>query len=136
MDTKKIMQCKFYLKLDLDSKHFPLPLDVRFIDGKIWELVSPFTYVRDCREKIDVPTGYLTNMASIPKFAWGWIGSPTGEYGAAAVIHDWCCQYEPWPRAKSDMIFYEAMRDSQVSYFKRSIMYLAVRIWGIIIPTL
>jgi len=112
------------------NKHFPLPLDVRFIDGRMWELLAPFEYHRDNGEIIRVFAKFRFDFASIPKPFWSLIGSPTGRYGPAALIHDFLCEYALWPRAKTDRIFLEAMRDCGVPYLKRMIIYYAVRLWS------
>jgi len=99
----------------------------------MWELLAPFQYNRDNGEVIIAPTGFKTDYASKPAFCLSWIGSPTDEAGAAAVIHDFLCEKATWGRAKTDRIFYEAMRDSDVSYLKRTVMYWAVRLHDIIL---
>lgn len=116
--------------INFDKKYFPLPLIVRFIDGQMWELLQPFEYHRDNGEIIRVPVEFLFDFASIPKVFWSWIGAPTGEYGPAALIHDYCIDVDLFPRSKTDRIFLEAMRDLRISYLKRMIMYCAVRIWS------
>ena len=112
-----------------DKKYFPLPLRLDFVNGVIWILLSDFEYHRKCGDIIKVPTGFRTDGASIPKVAWSWIGHPLGEYAPASVIHDFCCEHATWPRAKTDRIFLEAMRDCGVSYLKRQTMYIFVRLW-------
>lgn len=111
------------------EEHFPYPLVVKFIDGRAWELVEKFEYHRDCGEIIAIPKGLLFDFASIPQPFWSWIGSPTGEYGPAAVIHDYLCDKATWPISKTDYIFLEAMTVLKVNWFKRRIMYAAVRIF-------
>lgn len=113
--------------LQLDEKHFPLPLCVEWLDGKKWKLLSPFSYHRDSSEVITAPEGYITDFGSKPKITWFWVGSPTDEAGPAYIIHDWCCDHATWPISKTDHIFLEAMKVLKVNWFKRTIMYLAVR---------
>ena len=115
------------LTLNLETKHFPYPLIVEFVDGKIWKLVEDFQYIRDCGEVITVPKGFLFDFASIPRFCWGWIGSPTGEYGPAALIHDFLCLSPDCPIRKTDRIFLECMTILEVPRWKRLIMFFAVR---------
>ena len=116
----------------MDSKSinefFPLPLIVKFIDGRMWELVKPFVYQSQDCGMIEVPAKFRFDFASIPKFLWSIIGSPTGRYGPAALIHDWLIEENFYPRSVTDKIFLYAMRDLKVPYLKRMTMYLAVRI--------
>lgn len=117
-------------QIQLNEKPFPYPLIVKFIDGRLWELMNLFEYHRKNGEIIQVLKGFKFDFASIPSLFWSLVGSPTGKYGAAALIHDWLCINATWNRAKTDKIFLEAMRDSDVSYLKRMTLYLAVRIWS------
>ena len=116
--------------MQYNNDYFPLPLIVKFIDGNLWELMANFEYYRPDGEIIKVPAGFKFDFASIPKFAWSWIGSPTGKYGPASLIHDWLCVNATWPRAKTDRIFLEALKDCDVPYIKRMIMYYAVRLYS------
>jgi hypothetical protein len=115
--------------IDLNNKYFPLPLIVSFIDGHMWELMGTFEYHRDNLEVIRVPIGFKFDFASIPRPFWSWIGSPTGEYGPAAVIHDYLCETATWSISKTDYIFYEAMGILDVPQWKRLTMYCAVRLF-------
>lgn len=78
-----------------------------------------------------VRSGFLTDGASIPKIFWSIIGSPfTGEYTEAAVVHDALYASESLTRIECDKMFYELMKKHGVSYWKRTLMYIAVRIGG------
>ena len=114
--------------MSIDKKHFPLPLEVRFIDGRMWELMKPFVYQSEKCGMIEVPKGFIFDFASIPKLLWSIVGSPTGRYGPAALIHDFLCSTNEYPRKVSDRIFLEAMKDCGVPYLKRMVMYWAVRV--------
>ena len=91
----------------------------------MWELTEPFEYHRK-NEIIKVPAGFLFDFASIPKPFWSIIGSPTGKYGPAALIHDFLCDTKPYSYTKIDYIFYEAMKVLKIPYLKRTLMYWAV----------
>jgi hypothetical protein len=112
-----------------EEEHFPLPLIVKFLDGRMWELVENFEYHRECGEIIAIPARFKFDFASIPQFLWGWIGSPTGEYGPGALVHDFLCEQKDYPISKADSIFLEAMEVLGVSIWKRYIMYFACRIF-------
>ena len=112
---------------------FTTPLDVRFVDGKFWVLLSAFTYYVDMagKEVVSVQGGFETDFASIPRWAWSIIGHPAGKYGKAAVIHDHLYQHPaPYSRRRCDQIFLEGMKVLGVSWWKRTVMYTAVRIGG------
>lgn len=88
---------------------------------------------------IFVPSGYLTDGATAPKWVRRWLPA-WGKYGGAAVVHDYLCEYLEMrsqgqkvsiTRARSDYIFYEAMKVLKVPFAKRAAMYLAVRLYSI-----
>jgi hypothetical protein len=83
-------------------------------------------------EVITVPPGYRTDFASIPRVFWR-ILPPDGPYAPAAVIHDWLCDLRGSTGINSrttHRIFREAMEVLRVAYWKRAVMYRAVRWFG------
>jgi len=101
-------------------------------DGRTWVTRKEFGY--DVGEEgsgnsIDVPIGFMTDFASIPRLLW--IILPTwGKYGNAAVIHDYCYWDQSRSREESDRIFREAMEVLEVPAFTISLMYYAVKFFG------
>lgn len=80
-------------------------------DGQTWVLLKDFGY--DVKEEgsgevIDVPVGFKTDFASVPRIFWA-ILPRWGRYGNAAVIHDYCYWSQTYSRKVSDQIFLEAM---------------------------
>jgi hypothetical protein len=101
-------------------------------DGKTWTLVEPFCYdvgFEGSKNTIDVPAGFITDFASVPRPFW-WIIPRWGSYGNAAVVHDYLYQTGTKSRKYADEIFLEAMKVSGTSWICRHIMFLAVRIFG------
>lgn len=80
--------------------------------------------------------GSIIDGASIPKFAWSFIGGPfEGKYRNASVIHDVHCDKKVRKRDAVHEAFYNAMRASNVGKIKASIMYAAVYHFGPRWPT-
>jgi len=101
-------------------------------DGKRWIIRSDFGYdigEEDSGESINVPVGFKTDFASVPRLLWGMIPQ-WGKYGNAAVVHDYCYWSQAYTRKRSDEIFMEGMLVLQVSSLLRHILYYAVRIFG------
>ena len=101
-------------------------------DGKRWIIRSDFGYdigEEGSDESINVPVGFITDFASIPRILWGVIPR-WGRYGNAAVVHDYCYWSQTYTRKRSDEIFMEGMTVLQVSSLLRHIIYFAVRIFG------
>jgi len=101
-------------------------------DGKTWVTRKEFGY--DIGEEgsgnsIDVPIGFKTDFASVPRLLWVFIPR-WGKYGNAAVIHDYCYWAQRFSREDSDRIFREGMEVLEVPKWKILLMYWAVRLGG------
>lgn len=89
------------------------------------------TYIDPAGIKITVPRNTVVDGASIPSFAWPFIGAPlSGDFRRASVIHDWDCQQKTEPSWVVHARFYYAMRADGVGRFRAALMYLAVRWFG------
>lgn len=112
---------------------FTTPLIVTPLnDGITWKLDEPFDYVEgdlSTGRKIEVPLGFVTDFASIPRLFWDLL-PPWGKYGKAAVLHDYLYSTALFTRAHCDRIFLEAMGTLGVRWITRWTMYLGVRIGG------
>ena len=114
------------------TNHPPLqPL----LDGIRWRVMESFEYhigSKDSGEVVKIPKDFLTDFASIPKIFWSIIGGPWGKYGYAAILHDYLYTVGIYSRKRTDQIFLEAMKVLKVSWWKRKLMYYAVRVgaWG------
>ena len=117
---------------DLDAK-----IGSRKIDGK-WTRVAilevEFIYDSPKFGLVQVPFGFVSDGASVPKVLWN-IYPPFGEYLEAAVIHDWFCVLghagtSPIGSQEAAKLFLEIMEVMGVSKWKRTKMYWAVRLAG------
>jgi hypothetical protein len=78
---------------------------------------------------VRVEDGFLTDLASVPRWAW-WLFPPHDpDYCAAAVLHDFLYGLNNgmFTRAVADGVFYEAMRVLGVPKWRAVVMFLAVR---------
>jgi hypothetical protein len=101
-------------------------------DGKTWVTRKEFGYdigKEGSGNTINVPIGFMTDFASIPRPLWAFLPK-WGKYGNAAVIHDYCYWEQSRSRKEADEIFREAMGVLQVSPCKIRLMYWAVRLFG------
>lgn len=109
---------------------FLTPLQLEYIDGKNYKLLSAFQYDSSLDITITVPAGFVTDFASVPKILWNLL-PPTGRYGKAAVIHDYLYRtYGASSKIVADAIFYEAMKALGVNRVIRNVIYLAVHLFG------
>lgn len=98
---------------------------VRQVDAKRWELIEPLTY-RGNRESFTVERGFITDFASVPRL-FVWLLPSYGDYTKAAILHDYLCKKKPVDRADADGLFRRAMRELEVSFARRWMMWAAVR---------
>ena len=108
------------------------PLQVEILpDGRRVKLLRPFRVrLRELGERvIEVPQGFETDFASVPRFFWR-IVPPWGRYSPAAVVHDYLYSTGKVSREDADRAFLTLMQRLGVPAWKRSIMYWAVRWFG------
>lgn len=98
------------------------------------ELVVPFRYYvghKGSDDVITVPAGFVTDFATIPRFA-RFIFSNFDRTAKACVVHDYLIRTGSRPRREVDAIFLESLEVLGVTRWKRYVMWSAVRIHGII----
>lgn len=108
------------------------PLQVEILpDGRRARLLQPFRVrLRELGERvIEVPQGFETDFASVPRFFWR-VVPPWGRYSPAAVVHDYLYSTGKVSREEADRAFLTLMQRLGVPAWKRSIMYWAVRWFG------
>jgi len=99
-------------------------------DGRTWVTKKEFGYdvgQEGSGDSIDVPIGFMTDFASVPRPFWAFLPR-WGKYGNAAVIHDYCYWDQSRSRKDSDRIFREAMRVLEVPGYKTRLLYYGVRL--------
>lgn len=99
----------------------PAKPDDNFRDMK---LLAPFAF-KDPRGVVwEVPTGYVTNGASVPWGLWNIVGGPyDGPYRDAAVLHDYYTDNKVRTWEDTHRMYYEAAIARGVSENRASIMY-------------
>jgi hypothetical protein len=116
----------------------PLTITELDVDVQCWRLESPLVYEvgsLGSGKKIEVPVGFVTDGASVPRFLW-WFLPPWGKYSRPAVIHDYLCvqiekdtpHIQASTREQADAIFFEAMGVTGVGRIKKWILWIGVRI--------
>jgi hypothetical protein len=80
-------------------------------------------------KEVTVPSGFVTDLTSIPRVFWQAL-RPEGRYAYAAVVHDYLYWEQSRPREEADEILKFAMEDSKVNAKLVKTMYLAVRSFG------
>lgn len=102
---------------------------------QLFRLDAPLLYESDLLGAvIEVPQGFITDMASVPKLPLAWLLAG-GTANEAAVVHDWlytahAAVARPVTRRQADAIFREAIPASEDPNAPAFLMWLAVRAAG------
>lgn len=113
------------------SGTFPGALRVEDVNGtRDWKLLKPFVYLDSFRNEIVVPTSFVWNGASVPRFFWRLFGSPfVGRHRKPSVIHDYLWQEALAGRCSfrhANWSFWDGLRSLGVWRVKAWLMWLAV----------
>lgn len=105
-----------------------------------WIVTEPFVYYLDSLDSnlyVTVPTGFLTDGASVPRILWS-VVPPWGGYGQSAVLHDYLCEFAlitnghirlPIDRKRCDEIFIQSLDVLGVSKYKQCLLSSGVSIY-------
>lgn len=114
-----------------------LEATIKPYDHDEFMVTKGFTIKRDSLNiTATVPVGYLTDLASIPRFAWVTTGCPyMPQYVVPSIVHDLLYQthrddYRPVTRKEADKIFHLLLRENGVGAYTAWKMYKAVRSFG------
>lgn len=107
-------------------------LDARCVDDMVWRLNDTLSYQSDIADRIDVPAGFETDFASVPRIpvVYTLFGDRAHR---EAVVHDALYRIDSVPvvsRATADRVFLEAMECRGKGAFVRYAMYAGVRLGG------
>ena len=107
---------------------------VRQFDDENWELLAQLQY-QGKQDRFTVPVGQETDFASVPR-VFVWFLPRYGRYTKAAILHDHLWRERA---ARGDMswidadaLFRRAMRELDVAFLRRWIMWAAVR-WAALV---
>jgi hypothetical protein len=97
-------------------------------DDRVWVIDSPLIYVSDILGKIEVPQGFETDFASVPRVPIAYMAFGDRAH-REAVIHDYLYRTDSTPQATYDQansVFLEAMEVRGKPWWVRKMMY-----WGV-----
>lgn len=118
---------------------FTAPLEIRKVGPEEWVVLKRFAYQRKGLTII-VPSGYKTDLASIPKAVRSFV-SGRGYWDQPAVLHDHLVTHYvdvgrmAWKEAADHML--EAMRDMEelwnIPWYRqrKHVIHKAVKAWGL-----
>jgi hypothetical protein len=80
-------------------------------------------------KRVDVPVGFVTDLASIPRIFWSLL-RPDGEYAYAAIVHDYLYWTQTTTRDIADLTLKHGMEDFGIDSMTIATIYNAVRVGG------
>ncbi len=83
----------------------------------------------DPKRTVDVPVGFVTDLASIPPAFWTLLPK-TAAYSYPAIIHDYLYWFQPCDRKDADEVLKGAMEDLGVATVTITTIYGGVRVGG------
>jgi len=106
-------------------------LDTRHLEGENRQLVAPLQVNWQGKE-FEVPTDFVTDLASVPR-GFRWLIPKGRNESRGAVVHDFIyrgnCRIK-FTRAEADQLFLDAMEENGVGWVRRKAIYGAVRAGG------
>lgn len=108
------------------------PLHVGRFADRVYFLLNEIDWTPEPGQKVGgvkVPTGFVTDFASIPRIFWT-VLPPDAEYTYAAVIHDYLYWEQRVSRADADLTFRYVMEEFKVAPLAIQAVYTGVRAGG------
>lgn len=110
------------------------PLDLQYVDGKTWILLTPFSVQSDVLGgTLRVQAGFVTDFNSVPLGLWNLL--PPVCFGEAAVAHDKLYQEGTWlglpiDRGTADRVHREFVIWKGAPGWKVRAYYFGLRLFG------
>jgi hypothetical protein len=113
------------------ATYFPEGIEIKILGKDVCVLEDDFYFdviVKGKKHTILIKKGFSFDGASIPRFFWRTIGHPL-QYPIVicALPHDGIYAAELFERGECDWIFLTLLQKVKVNWFKRNIIWLAVR---------
>ncbi|EBC1279463.1 DUF1353 domain-containing protein [Salmonella enterica] len=110
---------------------FTTPVILEMLDHFLWRVYAFFEFYLSDDDSgiISVPSGFITDLASVPRIFLTLL-FPDGKYAKATIIHDYLYDNALRTKKEADLIFLDGMTVLDVPKWKRIVIYLAVRFLG------
>jgi hypothetical protein len=95
-----------------------------------FRVLEDIVFETSAGERIVVPLGFVSDLASLPLWLPLWMMTTTIQPGA--IVHDFLCVNKDRPRRERDWVFWDAMTTLQAFYLLRIVYWASVRIYGLI----
>lgn len=96
-------------------------------DPPVFLLAYPLSFsAGDRREQFSVPSGFVTDLASIPRALWWW-QAPHESTMAPAIVHDFLYWEQPCTKDEADAVMFVAMKQTGMTDFSIHRVYDGIR---------
>lgn len=114
----------------MKSGWFMTELVTRTVDDGHEQLTVPLVFASSVLgREICVPVGFVTDLASVPRLPFVYVLTG-GTAKKAAVVHDYLYREQCCTRREADAVFSEAMKASGQPWWRRTLMWAGVRLFG------
>lgn len=131
--TKSSVSRDDWLQANLSTRPFGKPISVSRFGDRTYYLNREHTWTpaipRVGLGAVIVPTGFVTDFASIPRLFWA-VLAPDDDYMLAAVVHDWLYWQQDLSREQADLALRSGMEELRIESWKTAAIYRAVRLFG------
>ncbi len=100
------------------------------LEGAHFEVVADLTYSSDTFGDRTVKAGFISDLASIPKIALGWLNNDDPRISAISIVHDWEYTQKELSRLQCDQLLREGMMSLGARPSMAWVVYQAVRLGG------
>ena len=114
---------------------FKTKLRIEAVDREdFYILTSRLSYITNLGDKINVPKGFKTNFASVPRIAKAYVDDDDWQIRAPSVVHDYLYSKVSsdlgFNRKQADEILLEAMMGLGMRKTKALLIYYILRLFG------
>ncbi|MBQ5946089.1 DUF1353 domain-containing protein [Massilia sp. ST3] len=96
-------------------------------DPPLFMVAHPLRFTpTNSASRIQVPAGFVTDLASIPPQLWWW-QAPHGKTMAPAIVHDYLYWQQTCSKDEADAVFYVLLRELGMGHFEAKAIYIGVR---------
>ncbi|MBW1635268.1 MAG: DUF1353 domain-containing protein [Deltaproteobacteria bacterium] len=102
------------------------------IGEKRWEATRDmeFFYGKNDSLKAEIDEGFVTDFATIPFPVCLIYPSDREDYALPSAVHDRLYATKDYSKLMADAIFYQAMKESGVNLFTRTLFFIGVALFG------
>jgi hypothetical protein len=92
---------------------------------------TPIVAILNNNKTITIPSGFKTDLASVPRAFWSIFPPDRATYMYPAILHDYLYESDALKsRKKADLAFFDALRNQGASKKSAYTMYIVVRLFG------